>query len=34
MAFYRKFGFEVVGTQSFMLGQERQRDLVMSVGIG
>ena len=33
MAFYRKFGFEVVGTQSFMLGQERQRDLVMSVGI-
>jgi ribosomal protein S18 acetylase RimI-like enzyme len=34
MAFYRKFGFEIVGTQSFMLGQERQRDLVMSVGIG
>jgi ribosomal protein S18 acetylase RimI-like enzyme len=34
MAFYRKFGFEVVGTQSSMLGQERQRDLVMSVGIG
>ncbi len=34
MAFYRKFGFEVVGTQAFMLGQERQRDLVMSVGVG
>lgn len=34
MAFYRKFGFEIVGTQSFMLGQERQRDLVMSVGVG
>jgi len=32
--FYRKFGFGIVGTQSFMLGQERQRDLVMSVGIG
>ncbi len=34
MAFYRKFGFEIVGTQSFMLGLERQRDLVMSVGVG
>ncbi len=32
MAFYKKFGFEVVGTQAFMLGNERQRDLVMSVG--
>ncbi len=34
MAFYRKFGFEVVGTQSFMLGNERQRDLVMSIAVG
>ena len=34
MAFYRKLGFEVVGTQAFMLGGERQRDLVMSVGLG
>jgi len=34
MAFYRKFGFEVVGTQAFMLGLERQRDLVMSVALG
>jgi hypothetical protein len=31
MAFYRKFGFEIVGTQAFMLGQERQRDLIMAV---
>jgi len=31
MAFYRKFGLEVVGTHAFMLGQDRQRDLVMSV---
>lgn len=34
MAFYRKFGLEVVGTQAFMLGEERQRDLVMAVQIG
>jgi ribosomal protein S18 acetylase RimI-like enzyme len=34
MAFYRKYGFEVVGTQAFMLGLERQRDLVMSVAVG
>jgi ribosomal protein S18 acetylase RimI-like enzyme len=33
MAFYRKFGFEFVGTHAFMLGNERQRDLVMSVAI-
>jgi len=31
MAFYRRFGLEVVGTHAFMLGQDRQRDLVMSV---
>lgn len=30
MAFYRKSGFEVVGTHSFMLGLDRQRDLIMS----
>jgi diamine N-acetyltransferase len=34
MAFYRKFGLEVVGTHPFLLGSERQRDLVMSVGVG
>lgn len=34
MAFYRKFGFSVVGTHPFLLGSERQRDLVMSVGVG
>ena len=34
MAFYRKFGLEVVGTHAFMLGQDRQRDLVMSVKLG
>jgi ribosomal protein S18 acetylase RimI-like enzyme len=33
MAFYGKFGFEFVGTQSFMLGRERQRDLVMAVDV-
>ncbi len=34
MAFYRQFGFEIVGTHAFMLGQERQRDLVMAVKLG
>ena len=34
MAFYRKFGFEVVGSHPFMLGHERQRDLIMSVRVG
>lgn len=34
MAFYRKFGFEIVGSHAFMLGQDRQRDLVMSVKLG
>ncbi len=29
IAFYRKLGFEVVGEQPFVLGDERQRDLVM-----
>jgi GNAT superfamily N-acetyltransferase len=34
MAFYRKFGLEIVGTHAFMLGQDRQRDLIMSVKLG
>ena len=34
MAFYRKFGLEVVGTHAFMLGLDRQRDLIMSVRLG
>jgi ribosomal protein S18 acetylase RimI-like enzyme len=34
IAFYRKCGFEIVGSQAFMLGQDRQRDLVMAVRPG
>jgi ribosomal protein S18 acetylase RimI-like enzyme len=34
MTFYKKFGFGFVGTHAFMLGNERQRDLIMSVAIG
>jgi diamine N-acetyltransferase len=34
MAFYRKFGLQVVGTHAFMLGQDRQSDVVMAVKIG
>lgn len=34
MAFYKRLGFEIVGTQAFMLGEERQRDLVMSIAVG
>ena len=34
MAFYRKFGFEIVGSHAFMLGDERQRDVIMAVKIG
>lgn len=30
IAFYEKQGFEVVGEQEFMLGMDRQRDLVMA----
>ena len=33
IAFYRKFGFETLGDQPFMLGQELQRDLIMAVMI-
>lgn len=29
IAFYRKCGFSVVGDHMFMLGQDRQRDLIM-----
>jgi len=29
LAFYRKFGFEAVGEQVFLLGNDPQRDLVM-----
>lgn len=31
IAFYRKYGFEVVGDHVFQLGEDSQRDLVMSV---
>jgi ribosomal protein S18 acetylase RimI-like enzyme len=33
IAFYRKLGFEPAGTHAFMLGEERQRDLIMSVAV-
>lgn len=29
IAFYRKYGFRTVGEQAFMVGRDRQRDLVM-----
>jgi ribosomal protein S18 acetylase RimI-like enzyme len=32
-AFHRKLGFETAGTHAFMLGEDRQRDLVMSVAV-
>jgi ribosomal protein S18 acetylase RimI-like enzyme len=32
-AFYRKHGFIVVGTQTFQLGSDAQRDLVMAKGL-
>lgn len=32
IGFYRKWGFEEVGEQVFMLGEERQRDVVMGRG--
>jgi ribosomal protein S18 acetylase RimI-like enzyme len=34
IAFYRKSGFEEAGSHSFMLGEERQRDVVMSIRLG
>lgn len=30
IAFYRKFGFEVIGEHRFVLGRDPQRDLVMA----
>jgi ribosomal protein S18 acetylase RimI-like enzyme len=30
IAFYRKFGFRVVGDHAFMLGSDRQRDLILT----
>jgi ribosomal protein S18 acetylase RimI-like enzyme len=29
IAFYRKFGFRVVGEHAYMLGRDRQRDLIL-----
>jgi ribosomal protein S18 acetylase RimI-like enzyme len=34
IAFYRKFGFETVGDHTFMLGLDRQRDIVMALKLG
>jgi diamine N-acetyltransferase len=33
IAFYRKMGFAAVGAQTFMLGRDAQRDIVMSKGV-
>jgi ribosomal protein S18 acetylase RimI-like enzyme len=33
IAFYQKQGFEIIGEQQFMLGSDRQRDLVMAVAL-
>jgi len=33
IAFYRKMGFEAVGAQTFMLGHDAQRDIVMSKAV-
>lgn len=30
IAFYKKFGFEIIGDQPFMMGTEEQRDYVMA----
>jgi ribosomal protein S18 acetylase RimI-like enzyme len=34
LAFYRKFGFEVVGDHTFQFGSDPQRDLVMALKVG
>jgi ribosomal protein S18 acetylase RimI-like enzyme len=34
IAFYRKWGFEVVGEQTFQLGSDLQHDLLMQCNIG
>ena len=33
IAFYRKCGFEDVGSHHFMLGTDRQRDVIMSLAL-
>ncbi|MDH5583212.1 MAG: GNAT family N-acetyltransferase [Gammaproteobacteria bacterium] len=33
IAFYRKYGFEVVGAHDFRLGEEIQRDLIMAIAL-
>ncbi len=33
LAFYRTYGFEVVGAHEFMFGTERQQDLVMATDV-
>lgn len=33
IAFYRKCGFAVVGDHTFMLGQDRQRDLILAAQV-
>jgi ribosomal protein S18 acetylase RimI-like enzyme len=33
IAFYRKHGFRVVGDHSFMLGRDRQRDLILTAQV-
>ena len=33
LAFYRKYGFEVVGAHEFWFGTERQQDLVMATAV-
>jgi ribosomal protein S18 acetylase RimI-like enzyme len=33
IAFYRKHGFRIVGDHSFMLGEDRQRDLVLAARV-
>ena len=34
IAFYRKSGFDEVGTQTFVLGADHQRDLVLARSLG
>lgn len=34
LAFYRKFGFEVVGDHVFQFGRDPQRDLIMALEVG
>lgn len=34
IAFYRKYGFQVIGEHIFQLGRDPQRDLIMATAIG